>query len=764
MLCRNRWGGLEQEGFGIVFIEAASCGVPQVAGDSGGAAEAVADGETGSWSATPRTSRRSPTRSRAARRRRAPGHDGDAVPRARLDRVLLRRARPPARRDARCLRLTSPRDRRALATNRAWRHGASIDRTGAAPRRGDRPGEHRRHACLRATATAAPCSRRCAMGRGDHGDGVVRGRSRRVPLGVLERGATQPRRADLGDPALPAARRPDAAARSGDDAVDAVLQSPPRRHRRSPAERPPTARPARRWPSGARADVRARSERAVGGVSTADSPRATEAPAVARDASKGRCRTIDRPSTRMKSMAETATESITIERTPSVSGRSRSTSRTTRVGARHQGGHDPRDRRRGPPAEVEFRASALGRSTHYTLSTTTRNAPASSGWKMLRGDIQRSIDGAFTFDGDSTAAPTCVRPGDRPRRAAARVRQAARRGAHPQHRARAQGPRRGVTGGRRAAGPPDRDRRRRHEGARRRARPVGRGRRRGRAADAARRRQPRPADRRARRLSPIARRRGQRRRRRPRPRDARGCAAGGPEPRRGRRLRGRPAARRAARARSTSTATPPARRSPSGSSARRAARRHDAGHARHRHRRGHGRQRALQRGSTGSPGEFGHMVVDPDGPPCPCGARVLGALRVGVRSGDARTEAAAGGRLHEVVRHAGGDPEAVRGEHVQAAAREGDAEALAVIDDFARWVALGLSNLTNADRPGDVRARRGAGRRRRSLHRADHEVVRAVVVPGPPPPAAADRVRRPWGAALPGAVGAARAPERSITR
>jgi phosphatidylinositol alpha-1,6-mannosyltransferase len=47
MLCRNRWGGLEQEGFGIVFLEAASCGVPQVAGDSGGAAEAVVDGETG---------------------------------------------------------------------------------------------------------------------------------------------------------------------------------------------------------------------------------------------------------------------------------------------------------------------------------------------------------------------------------------------------------------------------------------------------------------------------------------------------------------------------------------------------------------------------------------------------------------------------------------------------------------------------------------------------------------------------------------------
>lgn len=47
MLCRNRWGGLEQEGFGIVFVEAAACGVPQVAGDSGGAAEAVEHGQTG---------------------------------------------------------------------------------------------------------------------------------------------------------------------------------------------------------------------------------------------------------------------------------------------------------------------------------------------------------------------------------------------------------------------------------------------------------------------------------------------------------------------------------------------------------------------------------------------------------------------------------------------------------------------------------------------------------------------------------------------
>ena len=48
MLCRgDRWGGLEVEGFGIVFLEAAACGIPQIAGRSGGSHEAVEDGITG---------------------------------------------------------------------------------------------------------------------------------------------------------------------------------------------------------------------------------------------------------------------------------------------------------------------------------------------------------------------------------------------------------------------------------------------------------------------------------------------------------------------------------------------------------------------------------------------------------------------------------------------------------------------------------------------------------------------------------------------
>jgi phosphatidylinositol alpha-1,6-mannosyltransferase len=47
MDCRSRWLGLEQEGFGIVFVEAASAGLAQIAGRSGGSHEAVLDGLTG---------------------------------------------------------------------------------------------------------------------------------------------------------------------------------------------------------------------------------------------------------------------------------------------------------------------------------------------------------------------------------------------------------------------------------------------------------------------------------------------------------------------------------------------------------------------------------------------------------------------------------------------------------------------------------------------------------------------------------------------
>jgi phosphatidylinositol alpha-1,6-mannosyltransferase len=47
MPCSNRYGGLDTEGFGIVYLEAAASGLASVAGRCGGSAEAVLDGVTG---------------------------------------------------------------------------------------------------------------------------------------------------------------------------------------------------------------------------------------------------------------------------------------------------------------------------------------------------------------------------------------------------------------------------------------------------------------------------------------------------------------------------------------------------------------------------------------------------------------------------------------------------------------------------------------------------------------------------------------------
>lgn len=104
----------------------------------------------------------------------------------------------------------------------------------------------------------------------------------------------------------------------------------------------------------------------------------------------------------------------------------------------------------------------------------------------------------------------------------------------------------------------------------------------------------------------------------------------------------------------------------------------------------------LVRGARGFAGEPGHMVVDPAGPACPCGRRgCWERFASGSGLGRLGREAAEAGLVARVVELAGGDPEAVRGEHVTAAGREGDAGALAVLDRFGWWVALGIANLVD---------------------------------------------------------------------
>jgi glucokinase len=102
----------------------------------------------------------------------------------------------------------------------------------------------------------------------------------------------------------------------------------------------------------------------------------------------------------------------------------------------------------------------------------------------------------------------------------------------------------------------------------------------------------------------------------------------------------------------------------------------------------------VQVGGHGFAGEIGHMVVDPAGPPCPCGRRGCweryasgGGLGVMAR------EAALAGNLPAVVGVSGGDPESVRGEDVSEAALAGDPDARRVVEDVGWWVGFGLANL-----------------------------------------------------------------------
>ncbi|MEJ7582766.1 MAG: ROK family protein [Acidimicrobiales bacterium] len=102
------------------------------------------------------------------------------------------------------------------------------------------------------------------------------------------------------------------------------------------------------------------------------------------------------------------------------------------------------------------------------------------------------------------------------------------------------------------------------------------------------------------------------------------------------------------------------------------------------------------RGANGFAGEPGHMVVNPNGPPCPCGRRgCWERYASGSGLGRLAREAAHAGLASGVVALAGGECENVRGEHVTAAAESGDPAALKVLEDFGWWVALGIANLVN---------------------------------------------------------------------
>jgi len=101
-------------------------------------------------------------------------------------------------------------------------------------------------------------------------------------------------------------------------------------------------------------------------------------------------------------------------------------------------------------------------------------------------------------------------------------------------------------------------------------------------------------------------------------------------------------------------------------------------------------------GASNFAAEIGHFVVDPQGPPCGCGRRgCWERYASGSGLGRLARDAAFAGRAVHIVALAGGEPEAVRGEHVVRAVAEGDEQAHAILAEFAWWLALGLANLAN---------------------------------------------------------------------
>lgn len=107
----------------------------------------------------------------------------------------------------------------------------------------------------------------------------------------------------------------------------------------------------------------------------------------------------------------------------------------------------------------------------------------------------------------------------------------------------------------------------------------------------------------------------------------------------------------------------------------------------------------LVRGATGAGAEIGHMVVDPSGPPCPCGLR--GCLEQ-LASGTAiarLAHLALGGDPDSAITAFAGPGGEVTGESVTKAAREYDQTARDVLRKAGTALGIGLSNVANVFDP-----------------------------------------------------------------
>lgn len=112
----------------------------------------------------------------------------------------------------------------------------------------------------------------------------------------------------------------------------------------------------------------------------------------------------------------------------------------------------------------------------------------------------------------------------------------------------------------------------------------------------------------------------------------------------------------------------------------------------------------LVHGVTGTAGEVGHMTIDVNGPPCPCGRSTgcLEALAAGPAIARMAREAIAAGKRTAVLAMAGGNPEEIGAGHVEEAAQQGDAVAAEIFNRAATFLGVGVANLLNLLNPARV--------------------------------------------------------------
>lgn len=104
----------------------------------------------------------------------------------------------------------------------------------------------------------------------------------------------------------------------------------------------------------------------------------------------------------------------------------------------------------------------------------------------------------------------------------------------------------------------------------------------------------------------------------------------------------------------------------------------------------------LWKGVRGGAGEFGHLVVEPDGPPCGCGGR--GCLETyASATGIARmAREAIGARRPSLIRElAGEQPDAIDPELVSYAAKHGDPVALEIYRQVGRYLGIAITDVVN---------------------------------------------------------------------